>query len=618
MSSEIPPDSRALKEAFDYDIYSSSGNALKLGSLFYDCDVYPAEKRILLVFIRHFFCGNCQEYVRRLASVDSPFHPSYKSTPTTWKTTNFSKPAGRALPTIIIIGPGQPSLIGSYKALTQCPFEIYADPSTQLYNILGMHRTLSMGSRAPGYIEHSLISGAVKSAWQIVRRVGTGDAMAGGDWDVNGGEFLLTRSAAKSRSGSRSPSRSRSRSRSASSRASNNLNWEASWCHRMVNSRDHTELIDLAYYTCFSVQSSATVETDSRTNSPVPPLKSILVNGTKMHAKSLPHSYSSERLGSCPAPEIPKSRGEVLTSQRHTRTRSSSQTKSKSPRRQRSRSTSVTSRTTARQNHERVWSNMSIPDTLRSESHASIAVAGESLLVSPISEVEEDENTPRKSFSASMADALGVRAMLNRSKSVSGSLRTGENAPSVPRPSTSLSDLRSASRISTGTNAAVKQRSRSTSGPMALLRSKSRTKQQSHLPTPPDAEASTSATSSKTHGRTRTFSFSSGSRHRPSISLTRKQSGTVEMDDNGVMFVDGVEFVNVISVKARVESDEEEQRRKKLRERADSGLGMDVTRSESAVGTRALKQPPPVPVAFSAQRQGVKEYTPLPEISAFS
>ncbi|KAJ9601956.1 hypothetical protein H2200_013515 [Cladophialophora chaetospira] len=603
MSTETPPDSLALKEAFDHDIYSPSGNPLKFGSLFYDCDVYPAEKRILVVFIRHFFCGNCQEYVRRLASAESPFHPSHKSTSTTW-TTNSSKPASRTLPTVVIIGPGQPSLIASYKALTQCPFDIYADPSTQLYNILGMHRTLSMGSRSPGYIEHSLISGAVKSAWQIVRRVGTGDAMAGGNWDVNGGEFLFTRSAVK-------PSSRR------------NLNWEATWCHRMANSRDHTELIDLAYHTCFSVQSSAAVENKSRTSSPAPPLKSILVNGDKTHAKSLSHSYSSERLGSCPAPEIPKSRGDALT---NTRTRSNSQTKSKSPHRPRSRSTSITSRATARQNHERVWSIMSTTDTLRSDSRASNTIARETP-VSPISEVEEEEMKPRKSFSASVADALGVRTMLKRSKSMSGSSKPDETEQNVPRPSTSLSDVRSGSRSSTNTNTTGKQRSRSTSGPMTLPRSKSRTKQQSSPPLAQTSSADTpfparSKSPTKTHTRNRTFSFSSsksGTRHKPSLSLTKKSSGTVEMDDNGVMFVDGVEFVNVISVKARVESDEEEQRRQRLRERADSGLGMDVTRSESAVGTRALRQPPPVPVAVPVQHFGMTPYTAvtaLPEVVA--
>ncbi|EXJ61127.1 hypothetical protein A1O7_05280 [Cladophialophora yegresii CBS 114405] len=70
------------------------------------------------------------------------------------------------------------------------------------------------------------------------------------------------------------------------------------------------------------------------------------------------------------------------------------------------------------------------------------------------------------------------------------------------------------------------------------------------------------------------------------------------MDEKGVMLVNGVEFVNVISVKARIESDEDEQSRKRIRERADSGLGIDVTQDKdnAAVGTRAMKQLPPLPL----------------------
>jgi hypothetical protein len=85
------------------------------------------------------------------------------------------------------------------------------------------------------------------------------------------------------------------------------------------------------------------------------------------------------------------------------------------------------------------------------------------------------------------------------------------------------------------------------------------------------------------------------------------------MDENGVMLIDGVEFVNVISVKARVEGDEEEQKRNRLRERADSGLGMDVTQNDTAVGTRALRQAPPVPVLAQGQRKKYSVVTTLPE-----
>ena len=591
MSNEPLPDQQALKDAFDHDIYSSSGNPLKFGSLFYDCDAYPAEKRILLIFIRHFFCGNCQEYVRRLSSTDSPFHPSHKSISTTW-TTNFSKPASRSLPTIIIIGPGQPSLISSYKSRTQCPFDIYADPSSRLYDILGMHRTLSMGVKAPEYIEHSLFSGAVKSAWQIVRRVGNGDAMGGGDWDVNGGEYLFVRSATRSRSSSRSPSRSRTRSRSASSQGSTTLEWQTSWCHRMFNSRDHTELLDLAYRTCFSVHASPTALTDLRTDFSAPPLRSILVNNSRSSSKPVARSYSSERLGSCPAPKIPKSLDETLESQHQSYPKS--QMKSKSPHRSRSRSTSVGSQSTAKQNHERVWSRVGSTDAMRSESSAPTTETRGSVVVSPISEGEEEGPKPRKSFTASIAERLGVRsALLGRSKSISGRSTAADEAPPNPRPSTSLSDLRTFSRANNNT---TKQRSKSNTPSIALLRTNSRTKHQPAGNGPPqDTSPSRPASPSKSHTRTRTFSFS-----KPSLGLTKKPSGTVEMDENGAMFVDGVEFVNVISIKARVDADGSHNNR---RERADSGLGM-----EDEVQHRN--------VAERQRRPAYSMVTALPEINA--
>jgi hypothetical protein len=48
----------------------------------------------------------------------------------------------------------------------------------------------------------------------------------------------------------------------------------------------------------------------------------------------------------------------------------------------------------------------------------------------------------------------------------------------------------------------------------------------------------------------RTLSFSAP---RP-LSRKAKGKGHVELDENGVMLVDGVEFVNVISLRARVDS----------------------------------------------------------------
>ncbi|KAH0828512.1 hypothetical protein AYO21_07748 [Fonsecaea monophora] len=599
MTTEPLPDRQALREAFDHEIYSSSGTTLRFGSLFYDCDVFPAEKRILVVFIRHFFCGNCQEYVRRLSSIESPFHPSQKSLHASMSvasTTNFSKPASRTLPTVIIVGPGQPSLIASYKNVTQCPYDIYADPSLRLYELLGMYRTLSLGHKAPGYIEHSLLSGALKSAWQIVRRVGNGDAMNGGDWDINGGEFLFVRSASGRPSmglKSTSPSRSRSRSRS---RSAQSQDWDVSWCHRMLNSRDHTEIINLQYHACLPELSS---RANSRTSSPAP-LKSILVNGGRAHSKTPSGSYSTERLGSCPGPDVPKSREEVIASQRFSRPHSRSHSRPKSQHQRRPRSTSTGSlvNKTENQSHRRVWSVLSNSSTSRLDSVAS-----------PISELAEEDFKPRKSFSATIAERASFGGLIKRPRSSSSPQRT-ETSPVV------VNAIREAGRNTLSESTYGSTASKSSMTPDAnhnpgnnndfkqtfndlILPSSSSSP--TTTPSPPSDRIAPK--SQRTHARSRTFSFS-----RPSFPLRRRAASQIEMSEDGVMFVDGVEFVNVISIKARIEASSARDQR---RERADSGLGMEVeTRHDKA----APRKESNAEVPDSKKKYSV--LTTLPELSA--
>jgi hypothetical protein len=423
---------------------------------------------------------------------------------------------------VVIIGPGQPSLIERYKSLTQCPFEIYADPTTTLYSMLGMYRTLSMGKDSPDYIEHSLLSGGVKSAWQILKRIPKGDALSGGNWDVNGGEFLFTRLRTRSRSSSRTASsRSRSRSRSPWSKQSDDHNWQISWCHRMRNSRDHSEILDLHYQTCFSVIMSPTTSSHPRTASPAPALKPILLNNAgKKLPKTPARSYSYEIVGACPAPEVPKIRPET------TRPRA------------RSRSTSAT-RSTAKQNHDRVWAQASNADISRGGSTTSLVlpIHEHDGAASEPAEVDK-EPQPRKSITACVTDRLPI---LKRNAS------TGEasNPYRLPRTS-SLSNLRSHSVMSITPN--TKPRSRAISNPMLLLRSKSKTKSllgpsSTSPPTPP----------AKTHSRTRTFSFSkSDAKDKPLPPPKSTPSDKAKISSDGVTHDGGAEFVNIISANARV------------------------------------------------------------------
>lgn len=163
-------------------------------------------RRVLVIFIRHFLCGNCQEYLLRLSS-----HPLMT-------VSNLSRHKVK----VLIIGCGSPSHISSYRTLTNLPddWSLYADPSTELYDSLGMQRSLKLGDRRPVYIQRTLTNNMIRSVIQGLKRMPKGDVSKAGAWDVNGGEYLFELQ-------------------------DNTDDWQLKWCHQMENSRDHTEVDDL-------------------------------------------------------------------------------------------------------------------------------------------------------------------------------------------------------------------------------------------------------------------------------------------------------------------------------------------------------------------------------------
>lgn len=215
-----------LDAVADCTVTKSDGTKVPFKSLYW---AQPNRKRkTLIIFIRHFFCGvctitsahylrsqsdevqNCQEYVRSLKAQVSPESLA-------------------ADVSIVIVGCGSHTLIDSYICETECPYPIYTDPSKRLYDALGLHRSLSLGGKDPDYIQHSLVAGMMKSIVQGVKRFSAGDALSGGDMRLNGGEFLFeAEGSASSGDGEKG-----------------NLGLTSisvAWCHRMVNSRNHTEV----------------------------------------------------------------------------------------------------------------------------------------------------------------------------------------------------------------------------------------------------------------------------------------------------------------------------------------------------------------------------------------
>lgn len=99
-----------------------------------------------------------------------------------------------------------------YTSATKCPYPVYAEPSRELYDLLGMTSTFALGDKAPDYVEQSVIGTVLGSMKQML---GQGwNMMKGGDFKQVGGEFLIE-------------------------------DGRCTWVHRMKTTRDHTEVDEL-------------------------------------------------------------------------------------------------------------------------------------------------------------------------------------------------------------------------------------------------------------------------------------------------------------------------------------------------------------------------------------
>ncbi|KAK0626896.1 AhpC/TSA antioxidant enzyme-domain-containing protein, partial [Immersiella caudata] len=202
-------------------------------------------RRVLIIFVRHFFCGNCQEYLRSVSSSISP--DSLLRLPIS----TF----------IAVVGCGDPGLIDMYAAETGCPFPIYADPTRKLYEELGMMRTLAMGTR-PAYTKQHLFKSSIASVVQGLKQIKSGLATKGGDARQIGGEFLfepldlqspvgtpfgLSGESGEGMFGSLGTSDTSLDGKGGvvDDGAGREEQKRVTWCHRMRTTRDHAEVPEL-------------------------------------------------------------------------------------------------------------------------------------------------------------------------------------------------------------------------------------------------------------------------------------------------------------------------------------------------------------------------------------
>ncbi|KAI1650192.1 AhpC/TSA antioxidant enzyme-domain-containing protein [Daldinia loculata] len=228
------PTIETLRKIEAYNVLDSDGKSHSFKSLYAGRN---SARRVLIIFIRHFFCGNCQEYLRTLSASVTP-------------------EALLQLPVstfIAVIGCGSPHLINSYIQETGCPFPVYADPTRRLYTELGMVRTLAMGSR-PAYMQgktlaHTVVSGVV----QGLKQVKSGLVTKMGDQKQVGGEFLFEPATLTLDTPVTTPRSEEDKQLRLSDENEKSDDYEdpkveekrVTWCHRMRTTRDHAEIPEL-------------------------------------------------------------------------------------------------------------------------------------------------------------------------------------------------------------------------------------------------------------------------------------------------------------------------------------------------------------------------------------
>ncbi|KAI0321204.1 AhpC/TSA antioxidant enzyme-domain-containing protein [Amylostereum chailletii] len=167
MASTAQPSPAELTEKFsklsDVEVYDAKGGKVKFGSVY-------AEGKTVVVFIRHFFCGSCMQYVGQLTSARP----------------EALQEAGVK---IAVVGCGEWKLIQKYKDEMGFTGEIYANPDRSLYRALGMVESLARapaGEEKRSYLQHV---GIFKLTYALSKNL----AYVGKQGNIaqNGGEFVL-------------------------------------------------------------------------------------------------------------------------------------------------------------------------------------------------------------------------------------------------------------------------------------------------------------------------------------------------------------------------------------------------------------------------------------------
>ncbi|XP_019410860.1 PREDICTED: thioredoxin-like protein AAED1 isoform X2 [Crocodylus porosus] len=119
---EEPAELRAAARCL---VQGADGGRVRFGALF-------RARRAIVVFVRHFLCYACKEYVEDLAKIPKDF-------------------------------------LQPFCNLTRYSHEMYVDPDLALYKILGMKRgeAATTSAQSP-HVKSNLLSGSIRSIWRAM------------------------------------------------------------------------------------------------------------------------------------------------------------------------------------------------------------------------------------------------------------------------------------------------------------------------------------------------------------------------------------------------------------------------------------------------------------------
>lgn len=187
------PTAEELSQALQVDVLDREGKKTPLGEL-------VKGKRTVIVFVRHFWCLNCQAYLRSM----STSIPPAKLPPDTQ---------------IIVIGCGSYQPIDTYAQKSSSLYPIYTDPTRRLHSIFKFKSNLAEGPGGDQQRDYMRNAGSSVArfwggVWAALGNVSHANYV--GPKALNGGEVILS------------------------------ANGQCEYINRMQNTTDHTNISELA------------------------------------------------------------------------------------------------------------------------------------------------------------------------------------------------------------------------------------------------------------------------------------------------------------------------------------------------------------------------------------